>query len=222
MKYRCLDCDWTGNSDGAAAWHRKAKGHRVERIKEARDSRAVAEKSENGAQNPDGGRGSTALERYFDKKLIPPEAVLKELGWDGAFADEKFKTGVQVGMGLVLLGARYAQVLMGSMAEIMKIQLEIYREAKESAEVAREAASEVAAQIMPQIAEISSKVEASRPAPSSNPLRDMLAEALRPAVNQIVQQFLSFFTGLSPQPFRPQSEGSEIPGFVREKLEEGG
>ena len=221
--YRCLDCGWTGNSKGGAAWHRKAKGHRVVKVKEGSDDQAAAiANSENGvrSQNPDGGRGGTALERYFDKKLIPPEAVLKELGWDGAFADEKFKTGVQVGMGLVLLGARYAQVLMGSMAEVMKIQLEIYREAKESAEVAREAASEVAAQIIPQIAEISSKVEASRPAPSSNPLRDMLAEALKPAVNQIVQQFLSFFTGLSSQPFRPQSGGREVPGFVREKLED--
>lgn len=88
--------------------------------------------------------GEHELMKIGSKDMIPPEAVLEvlHLPQDGDSV-RVWRSGVLDGVGLMLLGARYSQLCGAGIADIVKSQLDIMREAKESSkDIAREAAQQ--------------------------------------------------------------------------------
>lgn len=97
------------------------------------------------------GKGKHEMIKLGSKDVIPPEAVLDvlRLPQDGD-AVEVWRRGVLDGVGILLLGARYAQLTAAGQAEIVKNQLDIMREAKDSnKDIAREAAQDEVFQLHP-------------------------------------------------------------------------
>ncbi len=92
------------------------------------------------------GKGRYDMMKLGSKDVIPPEAVLDVLRLpQNGEAVEVWRRGVLDGVGILLLGARYAQLTAAGQAEIVKSQLDIMREAKEgSKDIAREVAQETA------------------------------------------------------------------------------
>ncbi len=95
------------------------------------------------------GKGKQELIKLGSKDVIPPEAVLDVLHLPrNGDAVEVWRRGVLDGVGMLLLGARYAQLTAAGQAEIVKSQLDIMREAKESSkDIAQEAAHQAALQV---------------------------------------------------------------------------
>lgn len=87
-------------------------------------------------------KGSTGIVKLGPKDLVPPEEALKGI----RLQDGDYKLGFIDGMGVLIMAARYNQVLAASQAEIVKQQLDILRESRESGmEMAQQAAAEAAA-----------------------------------------------------------------------------
>ena len=80
------------------------------------------------------------------KDTIPPEAVLEVIHLpQNGDAVEVWRRGVLDGVGMLLLGARYAQLTAAGQAEIVKSQLDVMQEAKDSSrDIAHEAAKQTA------------------------------------------------------------------------------
>ena len=83
------------------------------------------------------------------KDTIPPEAVLEVIHLpQNGDAVEVWRRGVLDGVGMLLLGARYAQLTAAGQAEIVKSQLDVMQEAKDSGrDIAHEAAQQTAMQM---------------------------------------------------------------------------
>jgi len=131
------------------------------------------------------------------KDVIPPEAVLDvlRLPQDGE-AVEVWRRGVMDGVGILLLGARYAQLTAAGQAEIVKNQLDIMREAKDSnRDIAREAAHETALEIANFIDQKISKPETSSDEP--NLANRMLGPMVDMAGKQMANMFGRMF-GMNP------------------------
>lgn len=96
----------------------------------------------------DQGNGKTRQEmlKLGSKDIIPPEAVLEVIHLPrNGDAVEVWRRGVLDGVGMLLLGARYAQLTAAGQAEIVKSQLDVMQEAKESGkDIAHEAAQQTA------------------------------------------------------------------------------
>ena len=88
------------------------------------------------------GRVKHEMIKLGSKDVIPPEAVMDVLHLpQNGDAVEVWRRGVLDGVGILLLGARYSQLTAAGQAEVVKNQLDIMREAKDSnKDIAREAA----------------------------------------------------------------------------------
>ena len=128
------------------------------------------------------------------KDVIPPEAVMEVLHLpQNGDAVEVWRRGVLDGVGILLLGARYAQLTASGQAEIVKNQLDIMREAKsDSKEVARAAAEEAAWRVGQQVQEVAR--QAAKPE-SPNPMASMLTNAIQPYFSQAIGQMFGMFGG---------------------------
>ena len=140
------------------------------------------------------GRVKHEMIKLGSKDVIPPEAVLDVLHLpQNGDAVEVWRRGVLDGVGILLLGARYAQLTASGQAEIVKNQLDIMREAKsDSKEVARAAAEEAAWRVGQQVQEVAR--QAAKPE-SPNPMASMLTNAIQPYFSQAIGQMFGMFGG---------------------------
>jgi len=142
------------------------------------------------------GKGKYDMMKLGSKDVIPPEAVLDvlRLPQDGE-AVEVWRRGVLDGVGILLLGARYAQLTAAGQAEIVKNQLDIMREAKEgSKDIAREAAQETAMEMANLIVQKIPKPETSSEEPTiANRMLGPMADV---AGKQMANMFSKMFGGM--------------------------
>jgi len=79
------------------------------------------------------GKAKYEMLKLGAKDVIPPEAVLEVLHLpQNGDAVEVWRRGVVDGVGFLLLGARYAQLTAAGQADVVKNQLDIMKEAKDS------------------------------------------------------------------------------------------
>lgn len=119
------------------------------------------------------------------KDVIPPEAVMDVLHLpQNGDAVEVWRSGVIDGIGMLLLGARYSQLTAAGQAEVVKNQLDIMREAKDSnKEIALQAARETAMEMAELIAQRIPKPEPSAKQPNITdrmlgPMADMAGKQM--------------------------------------------
>ena len=149
-------------------------------------------------------KGKYDMMKLGSKDVIPPEAVLDVLHLpQNGDAVEVWRRGVLDGVGILLLGARYAQLTAAGQTEIVKNQLDILREAKsDSKEVARAAAEEAAWRVGQQVQEVAR--QAAKPE-SPNPMASMLTNAIQPYFSQAIGQMFGMFGGFgAPGGMMPQ------------------
>jgi len=155
------------------------------------------------------GKGKYDLMKLGAKDVIPPEAVLDVLRLpQNGDAVEVWRRGVLDGVGILLLGARYAQLTAAGQAEIVKNQLDIMREAKEgSKDIAREAAQETAMEMANLILQRIPKPEPSSGEPS---MADrMLGPMADVAGKQMANMFGQMFGGMFGMNMNPQGQAQE-------------
>ena len=139
-------------------------------------------------------KGKYDMMKLGSKDVIPPEAVLDVLHLpQNGDAVEVWRRGVLDGVGILLLGARYAQLTAAGQSEIVKNQLDIMREAKsDSKEVARAAAEEAAWRVGQQVQEVARQT--AKPE-SPNPMASMFTQAIQPYFSQALGQMFGMFGG---------------------------
>jgi len=164
------------------------------------------------------GRGKQELIKLGARDVIPPEAVLEvlHLPRDGE-AVEVWRMGVLDGVGMLLLGARYAQLTAAGQADIVKNQLDIMREAKESnKDIAMEAArlasdqmGQAAMQGNQQILAALTNLATSQGKPSEPDLWQQMAVRLsEPMLAQVMQMLSASLFKAIPQPGMAQQPPS--------------
>ncbi len=135
------------------------------------------------------------LMKIGTKDMIPPEQALRDI----RLQDGDYKLGFVDGMGVLIMAARYNQILAASQAETLSNQLKIMEEARKgSAEVAQEAAARAAAsvgaQIMPEVEALKTQIAAS----GQNPMASMMMTLMMPSMQQAAQQLAGLFTKTQP------------------------
>lgn len=116
------------------------------------------------------------------KDMIPPEAALQHI----RLQDGDYKKGFTDGMAVLILAARYNQILAGAQAEATESQLKILREVKSASdEVAQQAAQEAAAGV-------AAYFEREKPwlAASPNPMASMTVELMKPILQNMMGRFM--------------------------------
>jgi len=131
------------------------------------------------------------------KDMIPPEQALRDI----RLQDGDYKLGFVDGMGVLIMAARYNQILAASQAETLSNQLKIMEESRKgSAEVAQEAAMRAAAgvgaQIMPAVEALKNQMIASSP----NPMMSMFAQTMQPLLRQVMGNMMTMFQPKTGQP----------------------
>jgi len=163
------------------------------------------------------GKGKYDMMKLGSKDVIPPEAILDVLRLpQNGEAVEVWRGGVLDGIGILLLGARYAQLTTAGQAEAVKNQLDILREAKEgNKDIAREAAHETAMEMANLIVQKIPKPESSSEEPSmaSRMMGPMADVAGKQMANMFGKMFGGMF-GMNPQgqgadgqPTQPREQG---------------
>lgn len=179
-----------------------------------------------GSGQANGAAGKTRQEmlKLGSKDVIPPEAVLEVIHLPrNGDAVEVWRRGVLDGVGMLLLGARYAQLTAAGQAEIVKSQLDIMQEAKESSrDIAHEAAKQTAIHVVNYLDERLPKVEAatkekaggaSIPERMFGPIADMFGKQM---ANMFARSFGAMVGG---QP--AQNEQFQVPQGWQYKTEGG-
>ena len=116
----------------------EAKGYSPSLIRQRIRKRLKAGKIQPGQA----GKGNEGIVKLGPKDIIPPEQALRNI----RLQDGDYKLGFIDGMGVLIMAARYNQLLAASQAEVIKSQLEILKESREGAvELAQQAAGEAAA-----------------------------------------------------------------------------
>jgi len=158
------------------------------------------------------GRFKHDLLKMGSKDVIPPEAVLDVIRLPQAGeAVEVWRRGVLDGVGILLLGARYAQLTAAGQAEIVKNQLDIMHEAKEgNKDIARETAHETAMEMANMILQRIPKPEAPSEEPTManrmlGPMADLAGKQL---ANVFSRMFGAFMGG---PPGQDDQIGANIP-----------
>lgn len=154
-------------------------------------------------------------------EIIPPEQALDHI----RLQDGDYKLGFCDGMGVLIMAARYNQLLAASQAEVLSNQLKIMEESRKgSADVAQEAAARAAAsvgaQIMPEVQALKNQIMAQGP----NPMAGLMMSMMGPAFQQAGQQLAQFF-GASlgqPQPSEPQGNDQQPSGVTEYRREADG
>ena len=141
-------------------------------------------------------KGRYDMMKLGSKDVIPPEAVLDVLHLpQNGDAVEVWRRGVLDGVGILLLGARYAQLTAAGQAEIVKNQMDIMREAKEgSRDIAHEAAQETAMEMANLIIQRIPKPEPQSAEPSM--ANRMLGPMVDLAGKQMANMFGNMFGGM--------------------------
>lgn len=157
------------------------------------------------------GKGKQELIKLGSKDVIPPEAVLEVLHLPrNGDAVEVWRRGVLDGVGMLLLGARYAQLTASGQAEIVKNQLDIMREAKESSkDIAEEAAHQTALKI---VNFIDQKMSQAKPSGGTTIADRMMGPMADMVGKQMANIFSKMFGGMFGMPTVGQS-GQESPQF---------
>jgi len=156
------------------------------------------------------GKSKQELIKLGAKDVIPPEAVLEVLHLpQNGDAVEVWRRGVLDGVGILLLGARYAQLTAAGQADIVKNQLDIMREAKDSnKDIAMEAARQVGDQFSQSTMQSNQQILAAlnnlalsqgKPA-EANPWQAMTAKLTEPLFAQAMQTFSASLFKAIPQP----------------------
>ena len=155
------------------------------------------------------GKGKYDLMKLGAKDVIPPEAVLDVLRLpQNGDAVEVWRRGVLDGVGILLLGARYAQLTAAGQAEIVKNQLDIMREAKEGTkDIARETAHETAMEMGNLILQRMPKLEPSSSEPTM--ANRMLGPMVDLAGKQMANMFGQMFGGMFGMNMNPQGQAQE-------------
>jgi hypothetical protein len=149
------------------------------------------------------GKGKQELIKLGSKDVIPPEAVLDVLHLPrNGDAVEVWRSGVLDGVGMLLLGARYSQLTAAGQAEIVKSQLDIMREAKESSkDIARQAAEETAARTAQWLDGRLTQLQSQKPdiAQSPHPMQAVFARTLEMYLQGVMSKFLPGAGGPPPE-----------------------
>ena len=162
------------------------------------------------------GKGRHEMIKLGSKDVIPPEAVMDVLHLpQNGDAVEVWRRGVLDGVGILLLGARYSQLTAAGQAEIVKNQLDIMREAKDSnKDIAREAAQETAMEMANLIVQRIPKPEpqSAEPTIANRMLGPMADVAGKQMANMFGRMFGGMF-GMNPQgqDEEGQSPSSQMP-----------
>ena len=151
------------------------------------------------------------------KDMIPPEQALREI----RLQDGDYKLGFVDGMGVLIMAARYNQILAASQAETLSNQLKIMEESRKgSAEVAQEAAARAAAsvgaQIMPEVEALKTQLAAS----GENPMASMMMTLMMPSMQQAAQQLAGLFGATQPGTPPQTGGGQQTPQQVGSNIEE--
>ena len=156
-------------------------------------------------------KGKYDMMKLGSKDVIPPEAVLEVLHLpQNGDVVEVWRRGVLDGVGILLLGARYAQLTAAGQAEIVKNQLDIMREAKEgSKDIAHEAAQETAMEMANLIIQRIPKPEPQSAEPSM--ANRMLGPMVDLAGKQMANMFGKMFGGMLGMNPQGQTEEGQPP-----------
>jgi len=156
-------------------------------------------------------KGRYDMMKLGSKDVIPPEAVLDVLHLpQNGDAVEVWRRGVLDGVGILLLGARYAQLTAAGQAEIVKNQMDIMREAKEgSRDIAHEAAQETAMEMANLIIQRIPKPEPQSAEPSM--ANRMLGPMVDLAGKQMANMFGNMFGGMLGMNPQGQTEEGQPP-----------
>jgi len=152
-----------------------------------------------------------ALMKIGGKDVIPPEAVLEVIHLPSNGQDvQTWRQGVLDGVGLMLLGARYAQLTSAAQAEILTNQIKIMEESRKGSidaarEAAMQAAAQVGAQVLPRIDQLSAQVSG-----GENPMAGLMMTLMQPAFQQAAQQLARLF-GATQMPGMPGQQSQEQP-----------
>ena len=154
-----------------------------------------------------------ALMKIGSKDMIPPEQALRDI----RLQDGDYKLGFVDGMGLLIMAARYNQLLAAGQAEVLSNQLKIMEESRKgSAEVAQEAAMRAAAgvgaQIMPEVEALKTQLAASGENPMATMMTTLMMPSFQKAGQQMAQLFMKTRPGVQPeQPVQPETESGQQP-----------
>jgi len=150
-----------------------------------------------------------ALMKIGGRDVIPPEAVLEVIHLPSDGQDvQTWRNGVMDGVGLMLLGARYAQLTSAAQAEILTNQIKIMEESRKGStdaarEAAMQAAAQVGAQVLPRIDQLSAQVSG-----GENPMAGLMMTLMQPAFQQAAQQLARLF-GATQMPGMPAQQPQE-------------
>jgi len=147
-------------------------------------------------------KGKYDMMKLGSKDVIPPEAILDVLRLpQNGEAVEVWRRGVLDGVGILLLGARYAQLTAAGQAEIVKNQLDIMREAKEgSKDIAREAAQETAMEMANLIVQKIPKPEPQSAEPTiANRIMGPMADVAGKQMANMFSRMFGGMFGMNPQ-----------------------
>jgi len=153
------------------------------------------------------GKGRHEMIKLGSKDVIPPEAVMEVLHLpQNGDAVEVWRRGVLDGVGILLLGARYSQLTAAGQAEIVKNQLDIMREAKDSnKDIARQAAQETAVEMANLIVQRIPKPEPSAKEPN---IADRM---LGPMADMAGKQMANMFGKMFGFNLEGQNDGEQPP-----------
>ena len=152
-------------------------------------------------------KGRHEMIKLGSKDVIPPEAVMEVLHLpQNGDAVEVWRRGVLDGVGILLLGARYSQLTAAGQAEIVKNQLDIMREAKDSnKDIARQAAQETAVEMANLIVQRIPKPEPSAKEPN---IADRM---LGPMADMAGKQMANMFGKMFGFNLEGQNDGEQPP-----------
>lgn len=144
---------------------------------------------------------SDGFMRMLPTEVVPPEWALQGF----KLQDGDYRRGFIDGIGMMLLTARYNQILAASQAEVVKSQLEIYEKARGSvSDIASQAATEAVSGITQWLLKEKPWVIS-----SPNPLQSMMVDLMKPVLMNIVNAFMPKIPG--------QSISQIPPGFTIEE-----
>lgn len=151
------------------------------------------------------------------KDMIPPEQALRDI----RLQDGDYKLGFVDGMGLLIMAARYNQLLAGGQAEVLSNQIKIMEESRKgTAEVAQEAAAKAAAgvgaQILPEVEALKTQLAAS----GGNPMASMMMSMMAPSFQQTGQQLAKLFSATQPGVAEQPGGGEQPPQQIVPNIEE--
>lgn len=146
--------------------------------------------------------------RMSQKDLVPPEYALERIGLSGG----EYKTGFIDGINLLLLAARYNQVMAAGNAEVLKGQLDIFKASQGGTEQAIQVlTSEFAQSVMDSNRTILEAVKQNSVSASPDPMKAMMVQTMQPIMGQVLGQMMSAFPKVGGQAQLPPQDQQQQP-----------